>query len=252
MPLGNISCTVAIYVCLYRFRCWFWSRSIDHGFWISCVYSCGAKYRVPIVWFHKSTICMIVVVQFIVVIIWMYFDVLSFVNTDHRNGKVVRLAVLLVFNVASEYQGCHPDDHSVSVMAHWYFLVDVWLRYLKGRYIDVCTEWLEILLTKCSRTIFSDEPVFISITIPIKIVPSVPVDKTSVFVHDMAWHQGGDKPLPEAILTQLIGNWMKLQRVFFSMRFKIFLASVLFSVCSWGKYWNLCRVTVCDWNIRMV
>ena len=51
------------------------------------------------------------------------------------------------------------------------------------------------------KSIFN-ESVWISITTSLKFIPKGPVDYKSALVQVMAWHQTGEKPLPESMLTQ--------------------------------------------------
>ena len=51
------------------------------------------------------------------------------------------------------------------------------------------------------KSIFN-ESVWISITISLKFVPKGPIDYKSALVQVMAWHQTGEKPLPESMLTK--------------------------------------------------
>ena len=55
-----------------------------------------------------------------------------------------------------------------------------------------------------SKCIFVKEKICILIWIKLKFVPKDPNDNTSALVHVMALRRTGDKPLPEAILTQFI------------------------------------------------
>ena len=48
----------------------------------------------------------------------------------------------------------------------------------------------------------------ISIQISLKFVPKGPIENKSALVQVMAWHPTGDKPLPEAIMTQFTGAYM--------------------------------------------
>ena len=51
------------------------------------------------------------------------------------------------------------------------------------------------------KSVFN-ESVWISITISLKFVPKGPIDYKSALVQVMAWHQPGEKALPESMLTQ--------------------------------------------------
>ena len=42
-----------------------------------------------------------------------------------------------------------------------------------------------------------------------KFVTKVPIDNNTVLVRVMAWRRRGDKPLPEALLTQFIDEYMR-------------------------------------------
>ena len=60
---------------------------------------------------------------------------------------------------------------------------------------------------KCS---FLDENVRISIHISQKFVPKGPIHNKSALVQVMAWRRTGDKPLPEAMMTQFTDGYMRL------------------------------------------
>ena len=60
---------------------------------------------------------------------------------------------------------------------------------------------------KCS---FLDENVRISIHISQKFVPMGPINNKSALVQVMAWRRTGDKPLPEAMMTQFTDAYMQL------------------------------------------
>ena len=59
------------------------------------------------------------------------------------------------------------------------------------------------------KCIFFKEKFCILIQIWLKFVTKDPIDNTSALVQVMAWCRTGDKPLPEAILTQLIDAYMR-------------------------------------------
>ena len=49
----------------------------------------------------------------------------------------------------------------------------------------------------------------ISIQISLKFVPKGLNDNTSALVQVMAWHRTGDKPWPEAMITQFTDTYMR-------------------------------------------
>ena len=53
------------------------------------------------------------------------------------------------------------------------------------------------------------ESVWISITISLKFVPMGPIDYKSALVQVVAWHQTGEKPLPESMLTQFTDAYIR-------------------------------------------
>ena len=55
---------------------------------------------------------------------------------------------------------------------------------------------------------FMNEHFFILIQISQRFVPKVPIGNKSVLVQAMAWHQTGDKPLPEPMLAQFTDAYM--------------------------------------------
>ena len=59
-----------------------------------------------------------------------------------------------------------------------------------------------ILSDNIFKRIFLNENIKISIQISLKFVPNGPIDNKSALVQVMAWRQTGDKPLPEAMMTQ--------------------------------------------------
>ena len=58
------------------------------------------------------------------------------------------------------------------------------------------------------KSIFN-ESVWIPITISLKFVPKGPIDYNSALVHVVAWHQTGEKPLPESMLTQFTDAYIR-------------------------------------------
>ena len=65
-----------------------------------------------------------------------------------------------------------------------------------------------ILADNIFKCIFLNENIRISIQISLKFVPNGLIDNKPALVQVMAWHQTGDKPLPEAMLTQFTGTYM--------------------------------------------
>ena len=64
-------------------------------------------------------------------------------------------------------------------------------------------------MTAISQTIFSDgillnESVWISHKISLKFVPEIRIDNVPALVQMIAWHQPGDKPLPEPMMVSLL------------------------------------------------
>ena len=62
------------------------------------------------------------------------------------------------------------------------------------------------------KCIFTNEKFCILIWISLKFVSNVPTDNKSVLVQVMAWHQTGDKPLPELMLAQLT-HWGRVTHI---------------------------------------
>ena len=54
-----------------------------------------------------------------------------------------------------------------------------------------------------------NEKCFILIQISLKFVPEGPIDNKTALAQVMAWHWAGDKPLPEATLTQFTDAYMR-------------------------------------------
>ena len=59
------------------------------------------------------------------------------------------------------------------------------------------------------KCIFANENDRIPIRISLKSVPRGPIDNKPALVQVMAWHRTGDKPLPEAMLTQFTDAYMR-------------------------------------------
>ena len=59
------------------------------------------------------------------------------------------------------------------------------------------------------RCIFMNEKFCISIRISLKFVRNGPFDNKLALVQVMAWRRTGDKPLPEPMLTQFPGAYMR-------------------------------------------
>ena len=65
-----------------------------------------------------------------------------------------------------------------------------------------------ILADNIFKHIFLNDNIRISIQISLKFVPKGLIDDKSALVQVMAWHQTGDKPLPEAMKTQFADTCM--------------------------------------------
>ena len=66
-----------------------------------------------------------------------------------------------------------------------------------------------ILADDIFKHIFFIENIKISIQISLKFVPECLIDNTSALVQVMAWRRAGDKPLPEAMMTQFTDAYMR-------------------------------------------
>ena len=66
-----------------------------------------------------------------------------------------------------------------------------------------------ILADDIFKHVFLNENIIISIQISLKFVPYSPVDNKSALVQVMAWCQTGNKPLPEAMMTQFTDVYMR-------------------------------------------
>ena len=69
-----------------------------------------------------------------------------------------------------------------------------------------CSHFTDNIL-KC---IYLNKNFCILIRNSLKFVPRSSVDNKSAWVQVMAWHQTGDKLLPEPMLTQWVGEWLSL------------------------------------------
>ena len=66
-----------------------------------------------------------------------------------------------------------------------------------------------ILIGDNFKCTFLNENDRIPIRISLKFVPRSPVDNKAALVQVMAWRWTGDKPLPEPMLTQFTGAYMR-------------------------------------------
>ena len=66
-----------------------------------------------------------------------------------------------------------------------------------------------ILADDIFKCIFFNENIRIPIQISLKFVPNGPIDNHSALVQVMAWRWAGDKPLPEAMMTQVTNPYMR-------------------------------------------
>ena len=65
-----------------------------------------------------------------------------------------------------------------------------------------------VLADDIFKCIFLNENDNILIEISLKLVPRSPINNKSALVQVMAWHQTGDKPLPETMMTQFSDEYM--------------------------------------------
>ena len=65
-----------------------------------------------------------------------------------------------------------------------------------------------ILADDIFKRIFVNENIRISIQISLKFVSKSLIDNKSVLVQVMAWRRTGDKPLPEAMMTQFTAAYI--------------------------------------------
>ena len=66
-----------------------------------------------------------------------------------------------------------------------------------------------ILADNIFKHILLNENIRISIQISLKFVPKVLIDNMSALIQVMAWRRTGDKPLPEAMMTQFTDAYMR-------------------------------------------
>ena len=66
-----------------------------------------------------------------------------------------------------------------------------------------------ILADNIFKCIFMIEKLHIFIRISLNFVPKGPFDNKSALVQVMAWHQTGDKPLPEPMLAEFTDAYMR-------------------------------------------
>ena len=66
-----------------------------------------------------------------------------------------------------------------------------------------------ILADDISKRIFSTESGTIPIQISMNPIPKSPIDNKAALVQVMAWHQQGDKPLSEPMLTRFTDAYLR-------------------------------------------
>ena len=66
-----------------------------------------------------------------------------------------------------------------------------------------------ILADGIFKYIFMNEKFWILIQLSLKFAPKGPIDNKAVLVQVMAWHQAGNKPLPEPMWTQFTDTYMR-------------------------------------------
>ena len=69
-----------------------------------------------------------------------------------------------------------------------------------------------ILASDKFKCIFLNENDRILILISLKFVPRSSIDNKPALVQVMAWHQTGNKPLPEPMLAQISYAYMRFER----------------------------------------
>ena len=67
----------------------------------------------------------------------------------------------------------------------------------------------DILADDKFKRMFLNENASILIQVSLKFVPKGPIDNKSALVQVMAWRRTGDKPLPEAMMTQFTDAYMR-------------------------------------------
>ena len=65
-----------------------------------------------------------------------------------------------------------------------------------------------VLADNIFKCIFLNENDRIVIQISLKFVPRSPINNKSALVQVMAWHQTGNNPLPEPLMTQFTDAYM--------------------------------------------
>ena len=66
-----------------------------------------------------------------------------------------------------------------------------------------------ILADNIFKHILLNENIRISIQISLKFVPKVLIDNMSALIQVMAWRRTGDKPLPEAMMTEFTDGYVR-------------------------------------------
>ena len=98
---------------------------------------------------------------------------------------------------------------------HWTgnkLLHDSMMPYLSLS-LDDLTHWgrdkMAITLADICKCNFINENILISIKNSLNFVPEGPIDNKSTWGQVMVWHQIGDKPLPEPMMTQFDDAYMR-------------------------------------------
>ena len=66
-----------------------------------------------------------------------------------------------------------------------------------------------ILAEDIFKHIFLNKNIRIPIQVSLKFVPKSLIDNTPALIQVMAWRRTGDKPLPEAMMTQFTDAYMR-------------------------------------------
>ena len=119
-------------------------------------------------------------------------------------------------------------------------------------------------LDKMAAILADDIFIIISIQISLKFVPNGPIDNKSALVQVMAWRRTGDKPLPEAMMTQFTDaymrhggdefmwpydTWCDSYTVGYPLRFSLFQMFKLLK--TWSKYLSK-ESNKKAWNVNIV
>ena len=96
-------------------------------------------------------------------------------------------------------------------------------------------DWIAtVLADDIFKSIFSNENDRIPFPISLKFVPRSPIDDNPAWVHVMAWHRIGDRPLSEPMMLQFTHAYMRHEgNISFNQRWHCLLTCMFISRLRW-------------------